>query len=261
MAEEAVKYTHGEPISLTPPVVDSSLVEQGLKAFADQSVIDTYRRDSGLNPNDIASSDLQRAVQMARLGEKDETKKLNSMNADIASYDEKIKNRNPLEHLYDLTFGRDFSPEARKAKREDSKKSFVAEVTEQKARIGELMDTISNDPSLVEMAVEQAYQQAQIIQRIALGVAIRQVNGGRVPDAKSIEQFAKLYNDGKVGISKSALESATITYDRLIETSRKMYFRKDGDVVGQLTNPFDTKSLVQDQIIRDTFDPIKQAQS
>ena len=105
MSEENVqpKYTHGEPINLTLPAPEVNLVDKSLKVFSDQTVMNRYENDPEMPADNLADSDLQRAVRMARLDKMKESKTLSGIDNDLQSYDENIKNRGWFEKLYDLT--------------------------------------------------------------------------------------------------------------------------------------------------------------
>ena len=247
MPAEDIKpnFTHGEPISLTPPSPETNLLDKTLKVFTDRTVMNKYENDSKIPADNLGDSDLQRAVRMARLDKLDESKTLSEMDENLKFHDDNIKNRGWFEKLYDLTYKSD-APETRQALIAGNKATFLVEIAKQKESIGEVMDAIQEDSTLLDKAIERAYDEAQAIQRIALGRAIQEVNGGSTPNPSQVEQFAKQYNEGNLLITSAHLTSATRTYQNMVSLARSAYFN--------------TSSEGTDRIAKNMFNPIKQVQ-
>jgi len=244
--DRPLEFTHGQPITLVPQPTES-VVDKTLKSLADIHVLDEYRRDTSKPAEKIVDSDLQRKVRMARLEDKGIDQRLRTMDNEIKYEEGRAKDMGLLDNLV-FKLGWAEGPETRKARTIAAKEQFISSIKAEQNQIGELMSVIESDPTLLEKAINRAYEEAQAIQRIALGRAIRAVNGGVEPTAEQAEQYAELVNKGEFQITDQQLKNAESIYAQMLNWFNKTTIRD-----------LDGKPLT-DKLAADLYNPVKQVQ-
>lgn len=210
--ENPLIHLHGEPISLTSQTTDpSEMIDKSLKAIADMKTLEKHDPESELKMGITGSSELQRQAKMSRLAVGEKPYKIDSFDTQIAEHQATINKMGIIDQvIVGLGGERQWltDTEAKKQEVIQSRAAFLKSLEVQKQEIGLLQESIVADPAILEKVISTAYEEAQAIQRIALGLEIRQNNGGNTPDASQAQKFVDLANKGDLTISKNSLERA-----------------------------------------------------
>ena len=244
--ENSLKYRNGQPISLEDKPAEG-VVDKTLSSIADLHVLDEYRRDSGKPAEKITDSDLQRQVRTARLQDEEPDKKLEQMDSNIKDFNEQASKAGLIDKLL-FKIGLAEGPLDRRDRQIARKEEFLQSVAAERRKIEDIQKTIESDPGLLEKAIDRAYEEAEAVQRIALGQAIRAVNGDKYPSAEQAQQFADLYNAGKFRITDKQLVKAQDIYSSMITWFGRTSMR---ELNGQ--------PLTED-LVRHLYSPVKQVQ-
>jgi hypothetical protein len=241
MFNEIPTPQYGQPISLEHPFPSASDAQESpsdaaetaaIKLVADTAAINAATEKMKYNGEGektfIGDSDLQRQSEVTRLEKMAEARKshLDSLEGSLAANKQKIDKLNPLQKLGEkfwLKVAGFETSEQYQAVLEKKKQKVLTEIDAQKKVISDLQLFIEDpvNADILTKAVERASDESQIVQRMALGYAIREASGNSQGDNRflepdKIEKFADLYNKGEFRIDARHYKAASDAYRLLV---------------------------------------------
>jgi hypothetical protein len=256
MTDETIpKY--GQPISLDRPDLNLSEEEQKARELvAKQAIIANAKIGLGKVDSSptISDTDLARQIEQERLLSTNNRLKLPLEQTEntLKSLREQISKRSALDKFwqpFESFFGME-NLEEKKQNIELRKKEFLAEINAQKEKIHFLEENVISRPEILNRIIEQAYDESQIVQRMALGVAISEAAGSsnliREFPKETLQQYVDMYNQGKLQIEDRHYEKALAAYESATQFLRAQLFH----------NP--PLPSTPKEIAHDYFDPSKQ---
>lgn len=243
---------YGEPINLNyPSNTDSRLEAAALKLTADVGIVNTAKLrmgDSGADQTgSVSDTDLRRQIETERLARMETSKKdaLAKTDTQLAVKTREIEQSNMVTKIINKIEARlngVMDNEQNKIYLESVKSGILAEIATQAQTVQDLETAIKNSPDLLKKATERAYEESQIVQRVALGFAIKEAVGAysssEPPVTEKIEQYVDAYNKGEFHIEDRHYERGLNTYDNLVRRLRNsMLDHRVEEKIGNFYSP------------------------